>query len=122
MLRSRTCKTPTKFIPYSSFNNYNKEQFEIILATLNEYAPLKTKKIRYNHQIFMSKILRTWNNLSYEIHSARKHLLITGKFISVSVILRLSPFSIRIRENADQNNSEYGHFLRSYLFEYTEVN
>ena len=122
MLRSRICKSPTKFIPYSSFNSYNKEQFEIILkqrlvsscnfyeflntflATLNKYAPLKTKKIRYNHQIFMSKILRTWNNLSYEIYSARKLLLITGKFISVSVILRISPYSIRIRENADQNN------------------
>ena len=122
MLRSRICKSPTKFIHYSSFNSYNKEQFEIILkqrlvsscnfyeflntflATLNKYAPLKTKKIRYNHQIFMSKILRTWNNLSYEIYSARKLLLITGKFISVSVILRISPYSIRIRENADQNN------------------
>ena len=28
-------------------------------------------------------------------------------------ILRISPNSVRTRENADQNNSEYGHFLRS---------
>ena len=28
-------------------------------------------------------------------------------------ILCISPYSIRMRENADQNNSEYGHFLRS---------
>ena len=28
----------------------------------------------------------------------------------VSVLLRISPYSVRIRENADQNNSEYGHF------------
>ena len=28
-------------------------------------------------------------------------------------ILRISPYSVRIRENTDQNNSEYGHFLRS---------
>ena len=28
-------------------------------------------------------------------------------------ILRLSPYSARIRENTDQNNPEYGHFLRS---------
>ena len=28
-------------------------------------------------------------------------------------ILRISPYSVRMRENADQNNSEYGHFLRS---------
>ena len=27
-------------------------------------------------------------------------------------ILRIFPYSVRMRENADQNNSEYGHFLR----------
>ena len=59
-----------------SYNSYNKEQFENVLrqrlvsssnfeeffdtflATLNEHAPLKKKKIRYNHQVFMSKTLR----------------------------------------------------------------
>ena len=25
----------------------------------------------------------------------------------------ISPFSVRMRKNTDQNNSEYGHFLRS---------
>ena len=28
-------------------------------------------------------------------------------------ILRIPPYSVRIQENTDQNNSEYGHFLRS---------
>ena len=28
-------------------------------------------------------------------------------------ILRISPYSVRIRENTEENNSEYGHFLRS---------
>ena len=28
-------------------------------------------------------------------------------------ILRISPYSVRMWENEDQNNSEYGHFLRS---------
>ena len=28
-------------------------------------------------------------------------------------ILRISPYSVQMRENMDQNNSEYGHFLRS---------
>ena len=28
-------------------------------------------------------------------------------------ILRISPYSVRMRENADQNNSENGHFSRS---------
>ena len=27
--------------------------------------------------------------------------------------IRIPPHSVRMRENADQNNSEYGHFLRS---------
>ena len=28
-------------------------------------------------------------------------------------ILGISPYSVRMRENADHNNSEYGHFLRN---------
>ena len=28
-------------------------------------------------------------------------------------ILGISPHSVQMRENGDQNNSEYGHFLRS---------
>ena len=28
-------------------------------------------------------------------------------------ILRISPYSVRMRENTDQNNSEYGHFSHS---------
>ena len=31
----------------------------------------------------------------------------------MDLLLRISPYLVRIRENADQNNSEYGHFLRS---------
>ena len=31
-------------------------------------------------------------------------------------IFRISPYSVRMRENTDQNNSEYGHFLRSNNF------
>ena len=27
--------------------------------------------------------------------------------------LRIFPYSVRMRENVDQNNYEYGHFLRS---------
>ena len=66
MLRSTFCKGPSKFIDYRSYNNYNKEQFENVffssnfegffdtfLTTLNEHAPLKKKKNRYNHQVFM---------------------------------------------------------------------
>ena len=31
-------------------------------------------------------------------------------------ILRIFPYSVQIRENVDQNNSECGHFLRSVIF------
>ena len=33
-------------------------------------------------------------------------------------ILSISPYSVRMRENADQNNSEYGHFLRIDALQY----
>ena len=76
LLRSAFCKRPSKFIYCRSYSNYNKEQFENVLkqrlvsssnfeeffdtflATLNEHAPLKKKKNRYNNQVFMSKTLR----------------------------------------------------------------
>ena len=28
-------------------------------------------------------------------------------------ILRISPYSVQMRQNTDQNNSEYGHFSRN---------
>ena len=30
-------------------------------------------------------------------------------------ILLISPYSVRMRRNTDQNNSEHGHFLRSVV-------
>ena len=37
--------------------------------------------------------------------------------IEYGEILRISSYSVRMRENTDQINSEYGHFSRSYLFQ-----
>ena len=38
-------------------------------------------------------------------------------------IQSISPYSVRMRENTDQNNSKYGHFLRSItLIIYTFLN
>ena len=63
------------YILQVSYNNYNKEQFENVLkqrlvsssnfeeffdtfpAILKEHVPMKKKKIRYNHQIFMCKTI-----------------------------------------------------------------
>ena len=36
-----------------------------------------------------------------------------GIWTEYGEILRISPYSVRMRENADQNYSEYGHILRS---------
>ena len=33
-------------------------------------------------------------------------------------ILRTSPYSVWMRKNAGQNNTEYGHFLRSEMYEH----
>ena len=34
-------------------------------------------------------------------------------FVFRVILVRIFPYSFRMRENADQHNSEYGHFLRS---------
>ena len=31
------------------------------------------------------------------------------------LLLRISPYSVRMRENVDQNNSEYAHISRSEI-------
>ena len=33
--------------------------------------------------------------------------------LRILCVLRISPYSVRMRGNTDQNNFEYGHFLRS---------
>ena len=38
-------------------------------------------------------------------------------FISSYILYSVSPYSVQMRENVDQNNSEYGHFLRSEIAE-----
>ena len=37
------------------------------------------------------------------------------KWTEYGEILRVPPYSVRMWENTDQNNSEYRHFLRSLL-------
>ena len=34
-------------------------------------------------------------------------------FVFGVILVRIFPYSVQMWENADQNNSEYGHFLRS---------
>ena len=53
------------------------------------------------------------------VQNSFKHCVKSVRIRSYSgphFLLRISPYSVQIRENADQNNSEYGHFLRSESF------
>ena len=97
MRRSTFCKGPAKFTYLRSYNNYNKKQFENILkyrlvtssnfeeffdtflATLNEHAPLKKKKIdKIFKSLWVIRFVKlSWNNLSHEIYSTRRELLMT---------------------------------------------
>ena len=60
------------------------------------------------------------DNLAYALNewSLTYENLIFSLTHYVLVLLHISPYSIRMRENADQNNFEYGHFLRSVLPSY----
>ena len=44
-----------------------------------------------------------------------------GIWTEYGEILRISPYSVRMRENTHQNSSEYGHFLRSVTDELLEI-
>ena len=44
-----------------------------------------------------------------------------GTYFFDREILCISPYSVRMRENADQNNSEYGHFLHSDIYIYIYI-
>ena len=50
-----------------------------------------------------AKIVNAWKPLSLRIQSENLPVY----------LLRISPYSVRMRENKDQNNSENGHFLRN---------
>ena len=60
--------------------------------------------------------------IMYENYSLRKKCpyseLLWSTFFRIwteyGEIRSISPYSVQIRENADQNNSEYGHFPRDY--------
>ena len=71
-----------------------------IFAFLNQYLIMFSQSMRkmcLSSELFWSAVSRIWAEYR-EIRS-------------------ISPYSVRMREIADQNNSEYGHFVRiKYLF------
>ena len=49
------------------------------------------------------------------------HCVTHSELFSRIQIRSISPYSVRIRENANQNSSEYGHFSRSGPCQYSEI-
>ena len=53
----------------------------------------------------LTKIVTAWKRSVFGVILVRSGL-----------VRSISPYSVRMRENADQNNSYYGHFLHSELY------
>ena len=65
-----------------------------------------------------TKCLSSVNHTTKTIHHHHHHSeLFWSAFSRIQTVYgemrSISPYSVQNRENADQNNSEYGHFLRS---------
>ena len=54
--------------------------------------------------------LLTLNMLNAEAHLRSYQSFMMEIFLHKWLTLRISPYSLRVRENADQNNPEYGQF------------
>ena len=61
---------------------------------------------------FIAKIL---NSSKFFYNEPHLRYLTTAWKVSIFgfILVRISPYSVRMQENADQNNSEYEHFLCS---------
>ena len=105
MFRSTFCIGPAKFIYHRFYNSYNKEQFKNVLkqrlvnssnfeiffthfwllwmSTFHWYnLHWYNLDITIKHLLVKRFLKLSWNELIYEIHSTRKHLLKTGKITS----------------------------------------
>ena len=60
--------------------------------------------------------LVSWKNISWETFFLKNHIQYV---VENPFLLRISSYSVRMRENTNQNNSEYGHFLRSVFCVYS---
>ena len=86
------------------------------LAGLRLTTLLK-KRLRYRcFSVIFVKFLKTpflqvtvSHNMKHCVKNVRMSKSYSGQDFPV---FRISPYSVRMRENADQKNSEYGHFLR----------
>ena len=68
-----------------------------------------------NMQLFSGMFLHHFNRTLREKcpYSEILWFLFSRIWIEYGEIIRISPYSVRMRKNRDQKNYEYGHFLRS---------
>ena len=57
-------------------------------------------------------IFNTWTSACRCARRDRIRSYSAPHFLAFEIIRRISSYSVRMRENADQNNSEYGRFSR----------
>ena len=93
---------------------------QLIKRTSNKYIPPHC--YQYESYLVFEKKVCKWQKIRYQ--SLRKYFLYLELFWSVFSripteywqIRSISPYSVWMRANMDQNNSEYGHFSRSEWF------
>ena len=107
---------------------YNHRKSTLILSQLFGICCHFSKLTYFYSKVCITKKHRLYQKtltLQLTYQHCVKSVRIRSKFQSVffrirteyGEILRISPYSVRLRENTDQNNFEYGHFLRSVTFQ-----
>ena len=90
-----------KLLPLSTRNHVNQNNLSAGLTSINVPRAIFFSSwslidlLKRNHTLHCMKC--PYSELSWFVFSG----------------IRISPYSVRMRENKEQNNSEYGHFLRS---------
>ena len=98
---------------------------ELTVSLLGVYKIPDRKSLRIKYQQWLS--INTNQSVNEALHAKTSFCvkcphpeLFWSAFSLIQTeyeeILRISPHSVGMRENTDQNNSEYGHFLRSARF------
>ena len=79
-----------------------------LFPCINHFAPIPLSHLWYNFNHCVKSVhIRSYSGPYFPAF---------GLNMDRYSVLRISPYSVRMRENTDQNNSEYGHFLRSEYF------
>ena len=110
---------------FTEFRNILHSFFVFIWLLLDLYKVLDSIFFRFSFwkaKLVPAKLIQVFISL-FQI-TLREKCPHSGFFWSVFSCLRteygemrsISPYSVRIRENTDQKNSEYGHFPRSVSF------